>query len=646
MKRILFILFLFCVAAISTQAQLTAPTISAAAKSSDQINLTWSAASAPGYGYLVEIQSAGDSRYSSFTQLQSIPSATGYTHSAGNACTTDDPTGAYVYNPASLGRSAYLYGLPTWVVESNYLDPQDGSAAQFIAFGLKPNVSYSFRVRTYTPIGYSSYSNTASATTANYTQRFVNTATGSDSNGGTNSTTDAWLTINHAASTVTAGTVVLVEAGNYAADQIFTAHSGTSGNKIVFEADTGASVTITTPYQGAQSITVTLQNSYVVVDGINIVDGVTGDFSVYVTSDHDVLTNMGIGPNMSGTIPANYNGIDISSGSYALVYQVYSHDGGIPCSAQNPNGDNGWVISENPGNHDVIWFNHFTRGAHDTGLTKGVDGTHKAENNRWLDNVMDGGYGLGWEDVFYGDTNLFEGNVPFYVGVLEAGIYKPGIEISGPSTTVRRNTIVKPASHALEISNLNSINIPNFLAYNNIFYTPTTACFWINSAVTSASGVIANNICNSTIGAGVCNASTLDCMAYSYTTDTTDTITHNDLVYITGGVAYPATANIVWDTVSGGYCSASGCNLSGLESNLNPPWSNNLTYAVVPLYGNASSYDFHLVATSTLLGQAATVTDSTWGTIGNTNIGAFDGTFAGGSQLSAGTAVTAGVKMQ
>jgi len=55
---------------------------------------------------------------------------------------------------------------------------------------------------------------------------------GNDTNAGTQAS--PWLTINHAASVVTAaGSTVLVGAGTYAETVTF-AHSGTSGNPIIF----------------------------------------------------------------------------------------------------------------------------------------------------------------------------------------------------------------------------------------------------------------------------------------------------------------------------------------------------------------------------------------------------------------------------
>lgn len=66
--------------------------------------------------------------------------------------------------------------------------------------------------------------------------------TGSDANGGTNPSTDAWLTINHAVQTATAGTVIYVGAGTYR-EEITLANSGTPGSFIALVGDTDGSKT-------------------------------------------------------------------------------------------------------------------------------------------------------------------------------------------------------------------------------------------------------------------------------------------------------------------------------------------------------------------------------------------------------------------
>jgi hypothetical protein len=148
-----------------------APSVTAAAKGPNQINLTWPPVSNPIDGYLVEIQSDADSRYSSYAELQPIPKAGGYTcnpsvHRNGGSCNISDPSGAHVYNPPTNG-------IPYWVTETTYIDPQDGTPAQFIAWGLKPNTSYNFRVRSYSGNTFGSYSVVATAITANYALRIA-----------------------------------------------------------------------------------------------------------------------------------------------------------------------------------------------------------------------------------------------------------------------------------------------------------------------------------------------------------------------------------------------------------------------------------------------------------------------------------------
>src|SRR6516165_1917461 len=99
--------------------------IAAVAKGPNQINLVWPALSDTHYGYLVEIQSASDTRYAQWTELQPIPTATGYKCDnsvvyQGGTCNISDPSGAHVYNPATNG-------VPDWVTDANYTDPQDDS---------------------------------------------------------------------------------------------------------------------------------------------------------------------------------------------------------------------------------------------------------------------------------------------------------------------------------------------------------------------------------------------------------------------------------------------------------------------------------------------------------------------------------------
>src|SRR6185369_135084 len=96
--------------------------------------------------------------------------------------------------------------------------------------------------------------------------------------------------------------------------------------------------------------------------------------------------------------------------------------------------------------NNVIWSNHLTRGGHDVSLCK-----DSCSRNRWLNNIMDGGWGMGWEAVGNADENLFEGNTVAHTGKLVT-FYKPGIEVSGNRNTVRRNIIADFSRVAIEVS--------------------------------------------------------------------------------------------------------------------------------------------------------------------------------------------------
>jgi hypothetical protein len=94
--------------------------MSAQANGPNQTNPTWQATRSPGYGYTVEIQSAADSRYASWTELRPIPQAGGYTCDStrfvrGANCNVSDPEDAHVYNPPNRESA-------TWVTDATYID--------------------------------------------------------------------------------------------------------------------------------------------------------------------------------------------------------------------------------------------------------------------------------------------------------------------------------------------------------------------------------------------------------------------------------------------------------------------------------------------------------------------------------------------
>ena len=97
--------------------------------------------------------------------------------------------------------------------------------------------------------------------------------------------------------------------------------------------------------------------------------------------------------------------------------------------------------------NNVIWSNHLTRGGHDQSLCKAG-----CSYNRWLNNIMDGGWGqalgIPWsETMIVSQHNLFEGNVVKDIGQL-VSVYKPAIQLSQSYSTVRRNVVYELQENA------------------------------------------------------------------------------------------------------------------------------------------------------------------------------------------------------
>ena len=616
---ILLFLGLFCAA--SSQAQCTAPTIAATSKGPDQINLTWAAALVPCYGYLIEIQSAGDSRYLSFTQWQPIPISFGG---------SSDPTCSWCVNTLII-----LDTLPTWIVESQYIDPQDGTAAQAIISGLIPNTSYSFRVRTYQGYAaavYSSYSSTATATTSNYTLRYVNGATGNDSNNGTNSTTLAWATINHGCAAVGAGTALIVIGDNYAQDYCQITHSGTNAtNKVVVMANPGDIVTITSTPSGQGIPGIWLTHNFNVIDKINFAAAVNTDNSVFVTGSNDAIfggniDNQNIGQGMEVT------------GNSNLLQGMYVHDVGVQGV------DNGECLyvegvgSVGP-NHNIIQLNHLTRCSH--GYIADLNQTSTTANayNQTMNNDLDGGWGNGVE-VLAGDSShahpnhaLVEGNILAFMwqNATHADIKEP-LEDEGINDTFRRNISFDSRTNALELNAFRG-NTQNNLHYNNTFYrvglneNPACAftcgwCMWwgipLNSMGGYTGGVYDNNICTSVERQGV--------LLYWYTAGTFETditLSHNDFIWYNSGTYQTGPATTMAASPDGNNYHT----IPYMDINFSPPFASNTNLIADPVFVNPSGYDLHLQTTSPLVGAGISIMDTTWGTISNTNLGAFDGSF-------------------
>ncbi|MEK7472353.1 MAG: fibronectin type III domain-containing protein, partial [Patescibacteria group bacterium] len=387
MKIVRALFFLLVITYSASVWALDAPVITAAAKGPNQINLTWSDIANPGWGYRVEIQSNGDSRYTNWTEL-----------------------------PITVNGRNYL---PYWVTEGQYLDPTDaasgnGTPAQFPVFGLRNNTTYNFRVRSYakTDSGidtYSSYSATASAATRNYNPYYVST-TGTDS--GTCGTQSSpcrhiYYAVNSGNRNLAQpGNVIIVMGGNYANDYVIPPNSGSYGvdNKVVIMANPGETVMITSHGAASWDPNIHLNGrQYVVIDGINTTAEVNGanTATVAITSNsfRNAIVNVEIG----------YTGWPfIVYGSYNLIHRVYSHDAG---SASGDGSDHMAIIFyDTLADRNVIQYSNFRRGEHDTGLFK-----NGADYNKFLNNLCDGGWGHGFATVSDGGAvssyNLFEGNV-------------------------------------------------------------------------------------------------------------------------------------------------------------------------------------------------------------------------------------------
>lgn len=121
--------------------------------------------------------------------------------------------------------------------------------------------------------------------------RYVDGATGSDSNDGT-SWANAWATIGHAASTVTAGTLVTVKAGTYVlTSTISTSNSGTLGRPIHYWAD--GTVIIQSNMTDCSAL-LQINNKYIIIEGFDFDNNgkdCVAVVNLYSNSGHCVICN-------------------------------------------------------------------------------------------------------------------------------------------------------------------------------------------------------------------------------------------------------------------------------------------------------------------------------------------------------------------
>jgi len=581
---------------------LDTPTITIAAKGPNQINLTWSAVPNPGWGYKVEIQSNGDSRYSSWTDVTAIL------------------------------QNGFGY-LPYWVTDGHYLDRTDGSGtvsgtciapsstcgsqAQFAMFGLMYSTTYNFRVRTYgkTDAGvatYGAYSSTASATTrgANYAIRYVRTNGNDSNNGQTDSSGGAWATMAHASSVATNGMVILVHGGTYSGDAIITSNDGTYDgtnydHKIVIMAYPGETPLIAS--SSSSNSIIYLNNAYWSIDGITFTDsGSNNNPATNITGSRNSYVNIvGTGPalNASALYPPNV------PGSYNFIHNIYIGSWGV---SNDGMGNGTYNIS---GNYNVQENSHITKIGHDTSY---FGGNYNAD----LNDLLDGGWGMCVElQGSNSHHNLVEGCTckdpaqdPSFI---QYHVYKPDIEVSSASNTIRRNIFYNGSSHGFEISSLGGTSQYN-LVYNNTIYGNFGAGIWyMVESTAEAYNYFYNNI------------------VYDNTGDTTGSGFNSPMDVLMRGTYTGSLAqnNLI---LSASGASALDINIAGVANNLsvasaNNTWATNFNGNVTtaPTFINNSptdtNWEFHLQSTSYGIGGAIAVTDSTWGSVigaGN-DLGAF-----------------------
>jgi hypothetical protein len=451
LKRIVFILILTI--PLSSFA-LDTPTITATAVGPNQVNLSWSAVSNPGWGYKVEIQSddVNDVRYGNWTDLTAL----------------------------QINGRNYL---PAWVTESHYRDRGSGTgtgtgdtsagpACQFPVFSLRYGATYNFRVRTYgkTDVGvatYGTYSSTASATTTTPTTiRHVKAGATGAANG--TSETDAWTHIydaNSVASGSPNGTLIIIHGGNYASDTISRSYGGSSPTaRIWYVVDKWSGETATATSHGAYGFLYLTGGSYIVVDGLAMNDN-TGQDGInpwYLYGNRLTIANCILnGPDTTVTVVATSP--PLVGGSYLFLFgnsinNYFQADGG-----------GGSLLAHYPGNtttFSIYQNNLLSLGGHDYIRLDQGGSYHMMANNYFTE-------GGGQSILFQGtgvNYNLAEGNIIYQLGHHITDLSKPGMQITAGYNVIRRNIFWEIDHDAIELNSIGGDSSHHCKIYNNIFY--------------------------------------------------------------------------------------------------------------------------------------------------------------------------------
>jgi hypothetical protein len=220
---------------------------------------------------------------------------------------------------------------------------------------------------------------------------------------------------------------------------------------------------------------------------------------------------------------------------------------------------------------------------------------------------MDGGWGMGFEAIENSTGNLIEGNLIYHVQQLIGATYKPSIEISSASNTVRRNLILGGASFAIEISALYGGDTARaVLVYNNTL-AGNKSCLFESANDGGGLGdsaydgvVFANNICS------------------GFTGNATDIYRANVQSQIANNAFFGTLKSVIWaHRLAGNYQYPRA--VDDADTVYAPPFSGNVT---MPARFTETG-DYHLNPLSPLTGMAAAVADPVWPVAPATDLGAF-----------------------
>jgi len=196
------------------------------------------------------------------------------------------------------------------------------------------------------------------------------------SDAGSGTASQPYCTIGTAASVATAGQTVLVAGGTYP-ERVSVAHSGTAGSPIVFQAATGATVTVT----GGTNGFAVLGRQYVAVNGFTVTG--TTSYGIYVSGSSNIVisgnTVTDAGQPASGQIAA---GIYLGSTTASTVTgntSDHNSDHGIYLASST----SGVTVSGNEASFNAEGFQRNANGINVTGPNNTVIGniTHDNEDS-------------------------------------------------------------------------------------------------------------------------------------------------------------------------------------------------------------------------------------------------------------------------